>query len=117
MAAMPSGEEADLRRVIADLQIRLDQRTAERDEAEAQKIAIAEVLEIINSSPGDLAPVFDGMLEKALRLCEADIGVLWTYDSELMHPTAIRSPSPQYAEFLRKGGARAPAGPQQPLLR
>jgi GAF domain-containing protein len=116
MTTTLNDEIADLRRANAELQTRLDERTAERDEAEAQKGALAEVLEGINSSSGDLAPVFDAMLEKALRLCKADIGVLWTFDGELMHPTAIRSPSSEYADFLREGGPRRPAGPQQPLL-
>jgi septal ring factor EnvC (AmiA/AmiB activator) len=63
--------EAELKRLAADLddvQRRLIERTSERDESEAQKAALAEVLGVINSSSGDLAPAFDAMLEKALRL-------------------------------------------------
>src|ERR1700736_103418 len=93
---------ADPQQTIAELQQRLDEYRRERDEALARETAMAEVLQVINSSPGDLAPVFDAVLEKATRICEAVFGVLLTWDGERIHRVAFRGVPPELVEAVRE---------------
>src|SRR5713226_7925128 len=104
MTAMVDNAVADLQRANAELRRQLDEHTAERDEALAQQTATAEVLQVINSSPGDLAPVFDAILDKAHRLCGAEFGALLTYDGELFWPAAMHGAPPTFPE--RREGIR-----------
>ena len=68
-----------------------------------QQTATADVLKVISSSPGDLEPVFQSMLVKAVQICEAKFGVLFRcyHDSEF-HAVAWVGVTPEYEKSLRK---------------
>ena len=67
-----------------------------------QQTATADVLKVISSSPGDLQPVFQAMLENATRICEAKFGILFRCDRESFEPVAFFGVPPALAEFLRQ---------------
>ena len=90
-------------------------RTAELSESLEQQTATSEVLKVISSSPGQLEPVFEAMLENAVRICGASFGVLFRWDNEAWHAAAMYGVPPAFAEFWRRGPQRP--GPRTALGR
>ncbi|MGE5773296.1 MAG: GAF domain-containing protein, partial [Hyphomicrobiales bacterium] len=89
--------------VIAIENVRLFNQTKEALE---QQTATSEVLQVISSSPGELEPVFQAMLENATRICEAKIGILFRYKNGAYTAMAMLGVSPAYAEYLNSGSIR-----------
>src|SRR5262249_28364219 len=78
----------------------------ETREALGQQTATPEALQGINSWPGELPPVFGGILEEAMELCGAAFGMFWIYEGSRFQVPALRGVPPAFAEFVRK-----PLGP------
>jgi hypothetical protein len=95
-ARLPVAEEHDVTRL-----------TRERDEALEQQTAISEVLRVISASPGELEPVFQAMLERAVRICGAKFGNIYRWDGEALHILASHNTPPAFAEAVRRSLRRA----------
>jgi GAF domain-containing protein len=86
----------------------LRQRTTDLGEALEQQTATADVLRVISSSPGNLEPVFQAMLEKAVSICNAKFGTLFRFDGSAFHFAARVNTPAALAEFQKKRGPFLP---------
>ena len=77
--------------------------TRERDEALEQQAAASKVLRVISSSPTDLQPVFEAMLDNAVRICDANGSVgICRWDGDALHHVVHRQARPTFAEVMKR---------------
>jgi signal transduction histidine kinase len=90
---------ARLQESYADLENKVERRTAELSESLEQQTATSEVLEVISSSPGELEPVFRKMLENATRVCGANFGTMNLWDGSRFNLVAGHNVPPEFAAW------------------
>ena len=107
--------------VIAIENVRLfeaeQQRTRELSESLERQTATSEVLSVISSSPGDLQPVFEAMLEKAVRICNAKSGDILRWEGDRLRLVATHNTPAAFVEVLRRSPPVHPRNPRSILAR
>ena len=85
---------------VADLQEQLNRLTGERDEAQEQQAATAEVLKVISRSAFDIQAVFEAVVESSARLCGADRAFIFRFDGELLRVAASVGVTQEHEDFV-----------------
>src|SRR5271155_777735 len=98
-----------LQESYANLERKVEQRTHELSESLEQQTATSEVLRVISSSPGALEPVFQAMLDNAIRICGAKFGTLWRFENEGFEAVALCGAPSELVDFHRQRGPFRPA--------
>jgi signal transduction histidine kinase len=86
----------------------LRERTDDLTESLEQQTATSEVLKVISSSPGELRPVFEAMLDNAVRICGANFGTLYLAEGDKYRVAALHNAPPEFAEFQNRRGSFRP---------
>ena len=87
------------------------ERSRELSQALEQQTATSEVLQVISSSPGDLEPVFETMLAKAVRICDARFGNIFRWDGDALHLLAAHNVPIAFDDVRRRLPLRPSPGP------
>jgi GAF domain-containing protein/CheY-like chemotaxis protein len=80
----------------------LEERNSELRVALEQQMATSELLKVIGRSSFDLQPVFETLAENAVRLCEAERGVILRFDGQLLRFAVGHNVSPELREFFEQ---------------
>ena len=97
-----------LQESYADLEKKVEERTFELTELLEQQTATTGVLQVISSSPGDLEPVFQAMLESSMRICDAKFGIMFEYSDGKYRALSWRGISQEFADFARQARVWGP---------
>ena len=93
---------AQLKESYAGLEQKVEARTRELTESLEQQTATSEILRVISSSPTDIQPIFDAIVESSVRLCNALHGVVFRFDGELIHLETHHDVNPQALEEFHR---------------
>ncbi len=80
----------------------LEARNHDLTETLEQQTATGEILRVISSSPTDVQPVFDAIVDSAVRLCDASFGGVLRFDGEHMHIAAVHNVDPERLEVFNR---------------
>jgi signal transduction histidine kinase len=106
---------AKLQEAYAGLEQKVEERTRDLREALEQQTATSEILRVISNSPTSTQPVFDAILDSAIRLCAADHGILYHYDGKVFQTIACHGLTPDQETTFRSESV--PPGPYSGLGR
>jgi two-component system, NtrC family, sensor kinase len=100
--ASPVKEASSTTQSYSELKTEVESLRQAMTETLEQQRATAGILRVISSSPTDLQPVFNAIVESATRLCGASVGYLFQFDGEFLYLVARQNSTPDYDEILRR---------------